>query len=212
MTKVHPGASLNNNSTLITNSSYCSTGSGILTVWKKSLLFNSDGFTVFDGKGNLLFRVDDYGSGDIVLMDASGKSIFTIRRKRLSLIENWMVYEGEKTTNPILSMKKQVNFFMGKSTRSCLAQVSLVGKGDEQLVFEIEGSYAKRCCVVYDDKRRPVAEICRKEAAVGGVNMGLDVFRLVIDVVMMDPSVAMALVILLDQMFDSPKTLTHWLR
>lgn len=57
----------------------------VLTVWKKSLLFNCDGFTVFDDKGNLVFRVDNYydssNRAEIVLMDASGNSLFTIRRK-----------------------------------------------------------------------------------------------------------------------------------
>lgn len=56
-----------------------------LTVWKKSLLFNCDGLTVFDAVGNLVYRVDNYvaaGSrADIVLMDASGTSLLTIRRK-----------------------------------------------------------------------------------------------------------------------------------
>ncbi|KAK9048246.1 hypothetical protein SSX86_032792 [Deinandra increscens subsp. villosa] len=56
----------------------------VLTVWKKSLLFNCDGFTVFDTRGNLVFRVDNYAAGnkaEIVLMDASGRSLLTIRRK-----------------------------------------------------------------------------------------------------------------------------------
>jgi hypothetical protein len=34
----------------------------VLTVWRKSLLFNCDGFTVFDATGGLAFRVDRYGS------------------------------------------------------------------------------------------------------------------------------------------------------
>lgn len=56
----------------------------VLTVWKKSLLFNCTGFTVFDTKGNLVFRVDNYvagNKGEIVLMDAAGKPLLTIRRK-----------------------------------------------------------------------------------------------------------------------------------
>lgn len=56
----------------------------VLTVWKKSLLFNCTGFTVFDAKGNLVFRVDNYvagNKGEIVLMDAAGKPLLTIRRK-----------------------------------------------------------------------------------------------------------------------------------
>jgi hypothetical protein len=58
----------------------------VLTVWKKSLLFNCHGFTVYDGRGNLVFRVDNYmatsgNNGEIVLMDAAGKPLLTIRRK-----------------------------------------------------------------------------------------------------------------------------------
>lgn len=56
----------------------------VLTVWKKSLLLNCNGFTVFDTRGNLVFRVDNYLSGrkgEIVLMDAYGKPLLTIRRK-----------------------------------------------------------------------------------------------------------------------------------
>lgn len=61
-----------------------------LTVWRKSLLFNFDGFAAFDGKGDLVFRVDDYGgaagggrgaAGGIVLMNGAGKALLTARRK-----------------------------------------------------------------------------------------------------------------------------------
>ena len=89
MTKVFP-----NNVSERLNSTRCSpdgngngNGNGdaaILTVWKKSLLLNCNGFTVFDGKGNLVFRVDNYlagHKGEIVLMDAGGKPLLTIRRK-----------------------------------------------------------------------------------------------------------------------------------
>ncbi|KAI3770948.1 hypothetical protein L6452_02096 [Arctium lappa] len=56
----------------------------VFTVWKKSLFFNCDGFTLFDSNDNLVFRVDNYvvgGNGAIVLMDASGHPLLTIRRK-----------------------------------------------------------------------------------------------------------------------------------
>lgn len=62
----------------------------VLTVWKKSLLFNCYGFTVFDAEGNLVFRVDNYvagNSGEIVLMDGSGLPLLTIRRKVLLNLE-----------------------------------------------------------------------------------------------------------------------------
>ncbi|KAI3819162.1 hypothetical protein L1987_12987 [Smallanthus sonchifolius] len=174
----------------------------VLTVWKKSLLFNCDGFTVYDTKGNLVFRVDNYSAGnkaEVVLMDASGRSLFTIRRKRASLTYSWLVYDGETTVNPRFSMTKHVNILNGNS----LAHVSTTGShknvNRKSVAYEIEGSYAQRCCIVYDDKRRRVAEIKRKEA-VGGVAFGGDVFQLVVQLEI-GSTVAMALVVILDQMF-----------
>lgn len=57
-----------------------------LTVLKTSLFFANDGFTVYDCKGDLVFRVDSYGpdghdKGEIVLMDPPGRCLLTVRRK-----------------------------------------------------------------------------------------------------------------------------------
>ncbi|XP_076917633.1 protein LURP-one-related 8-like [Bidens hawaiensis] len=211
MTKVYPKTVIpalnsNNKQRLFTEPSTAGRNNNnnpaVLTVWKKSLLFNCDGFTVFDSKGNLVFRVDNYAAGnkaEIVLMDASGNSLLTIRRKRLSLTESWLVYDGETTTNPRFSVSKHVNILNAKS----LAYVSTTGspknRNKKNVAYEIEGSYSQRCCVVYDDKRRRIAELKRKEA-VRGVAFGGDVFRLVVQPEI-DSTVAMALVVLLDQMF-----------
>lgn len=86
MTRVYPSNVAERLETTTTSSSPAgrNDSAAILTVWKKSLLFNCNGFTVFDGKGNLVFRVDNYvasNKGEIVLMDATGKPILTIRRK-----------------------------------------------------------------------------------------------------------------------------------
>ncbi|CAN0913564.1 Protein LURP-one-related 8 [Linum grandiflorum] len=179
-----------------------------LTVWKKSLLFNCNGFTVFDAKGNLVFRVDNYmaaASGEILLMDAAGNPLLTIRRKKkMSLADSWLVYEGETRENPMLCVRKKA---MSMMNPRCLAQVFSSGGS---LRYEIEGSFAQRCCVVYDHnnnekrRRRSVVEILQKEAAVGGVTFGFDVFRMVVDTGLIETSLAMALVILLDQMYASP--------
>ncbi|OMO57667.1 hypothetical protein CCACVL1_25714 [Corchorus capsularis] len=176
----------------------------VLTVWKKSLLFNCNGFTVFDGKGDLVFRVDNYmegNKGEILLMDATGKPLLTIRRKKISLGDCWLVYEGETLVNPRFSVRKSVNILNSK----CLAYVSNGNSNSRNnSMYEIEGSYSQRCCGVYDDKRRLVAEIKRKEA-VGGVAFGTDVFRLVVQPENIRTDFAMALVILLDQMFGSSR-------
>ncbi|KAK3021202.1 hypothetical protein RJ639_046621 [Escallonia herrerae] len=221
MTKVYPNASAGTGTALTGGSEperqqqLVKSESVVLTVWKKSLLFNCDGFTVFDAKGNLVFRVDNYAAGskgEISLMDASGTSLLTIRRKRMTLGDNWLVFEGEKTVNPRFLARKHVTLL---NTRS-LAQVSSGGSASagssssagssprtKNVMYEIEGSYAQRCCAVYDDKRRRVAEIKRKEA-VRGVAFGADVFRLVVQPEV-DSAVAMALVILLDQMYGSSR-------
>ncbi|XP_038905122.1 protein LURP-one-related 8 [Benincasa hispida] len=189
MTKVFPNGP----------SSSCSDATEtVLTVWKKSMLLNCEGFTVFNADGNLVYRVDNYlagNKGEILLMDAAGNPLFTIRRKRLSLADSWVVYEGETGLNPPrFCARKQINLLKSK----CLARVvEAMGRG----VYEIEGCYGKRCCEVYDEKRRIVAEIKRKEAA-GGLSFGTDVFRLIAQP-QIDTTVAMALLILLDQMFGS---------
>ncbi|KAF5783975.1 putative tubby-like protein [Helianthus annuus] len=145
----------------------------VLTVWKKSLIFSCDGFTVYNSNGNLAFRVDNYfvkGNREIVLMDALGCGLHTVRRKMLSLADNFLVYDGE-SVNPRFSVTKHVNILNTKS----LAYVSSVGssknRNKRNVIYEIQGSYAQKSCMVYDDKHRCVAEIRRKEAK-GGVALG----------------------------------------
>lgn len=59
-----------------------------LTVLKTSLFFTGDGFSAYNCKGELVFRVDSYGpdirdTGELVLMDAHGQCLLTVRRKVL---------------------------------------------------------------------------------------------------------------------------------
>lgn len=121
------------------------------------------------------------------------------------------MYDGETDINPAFSVRKKVNIL-----NKCLAHVSRIscehnGTGSspssnnkkKNLMYEIQGSYAQRSCAVHDGKRRIVAEIKKKEA-VGGVAFGVDVFRLIV-YPEIDTAVAMALVILLDQMFGSSR-------
>ncbi|CAL9782441.1 unnamed protein product [Musa acuminata subsp. burmannicoides] len=181
----------------------------VLTVWRKSLLFSCSGFTVFDAEGNLVFRVDNYGSGstgEIVLMDAAGKPLLTTRRKvlqKLSFGATWVIYDGEDVVDPLFSVKKHSNLLHSKVlahvTSPCRRRRR--HRGGCGAGYEVEGSYSRRSCTVYDEMRRSVAEIRRKEA-VGGVAFGGDVFRLVVHADV-DTCLAMAILIVLDQMFGS---------
>lgn len=51
------------------------------TVWMKSLVFHSNGCTVYDSKGDIVYRVDNYdtkGTQEVNLMDLRGRVLCTI--------------------------------------------------------------------------------------------------------------------------------------
>ena len=71
---------------LVVDSGYVFQEETSLTVSKTSLFFVGDGFTVYDSKGELVFRVDSYGpdirdKDEHVLMDPHGRCLLTVRRK-----------------------------------------------------------------------------------------------------------------------------------
>ncbi|KAK3011404.1 hypothetical protein RJ639_011050 [Escallonia herrerae] len=204
-----------------TEGSSCTT----LTVWRKSLFFCCNGFTVIDSGGNLAYRVDNYSGrhNQVTLMDGSGKPILAVCRskvqfknnlevvlqeQKLGLVDKWLVFEGEvddyTTTNP---SKKKPIFWARKNLKNILqphvnvlAHVYL-GQSDKRQAYVIEGSYAQRSCKVLNDSRRVVAEIKKKEAMIGGVSFGLDVFTLIIKPGF-SPVFVMAIVLLVDQMYS----------
>ncbi|KAL6996615.1 hypothetical protein U1Q18_006745 [Sarracenia purpurea var. burkii] len=168
-----------------------------LTVRKTSLFFAGDGFTVYDSKGELVFRVDSYGhdardKGELVLMDASGRCLLTVRRKRPSLHQRWEGFVGERTEGqkPIFSVKR--SSIIGRSS------VTVEVYGDPAEEYQIEGSFAHRCCTIFDATKQPVAEIKRKVDAAAQVVLGKDVFSLSVKPGF-DAAFAMGLVLVLDQ-------------
>ncbi|CAM0146919.1 unnamed protein product [Urochloa decumbens] len=177
-----------------------------LTVWRKSLLFNCDGFTVFDAKGDLAFRVDCYGArgrrhAEVVLMDVAGKPLLTIRRRKLSLAEQWVIYDGDAAAEPskarpLLSVRRHVSL---RSSTKAVAHVTPLVPGAS--AFVVEGSYGRRACAVLDARGDAVvAEVRRKES------VGDDVFRLVADPKRLGAPLAMGLVIALDEMFAAGRS------
>ncbi|RCV36264.1 hypothetical protein SETIT_7G304600v2 [Setaria italica] len=202
MGKVHPNAVAPEPATTTVRRSAEEEAPAVLTVWRKSLLFNCDGFTVFDAKGDLAFRVDCYGSSrrraEVVLMDVAGKPLLTVRRKRLSLLgEHWVIYDGDAAdaaagkAKPLLSVRRHVSL---KASSKTLAHVTPMASAATSAAFVVEGSYGRRACAVRDARGDAVAEVRRKES------VGDDVFRLVADPRLGAP-LAMGLVIALDEMF-----------
>lgn len=58
----------------------------IFTIWMKSLVCHTNGCTVFNTNGDIVYRVENYdkkGSNEVHLMDLRGKVLSTIRGKVL---------------------------------------------------------------------------------------------------------------------------------
>ncbi|WVZ88228.1 hypothetical protein U9M48_034771 [Paspalum notatum var. saurae] len=197
----------------------------MLTVWRKSLLFNCAGFTVFDARGDLAFRVDCYGSSsrsrrEVVLMDAAGAPLLTVRRRtRLRGLllaalptRSWAIYDGDAAADsakpPLLSVRRGGGS-KSKTLAHVTAPIASLAPGAEAAAaaaYVVEGSYGRRACAVRDasGEKKVVAEVQRKEC------VGEDVFRLVVAA---DPRLgaplAMGLVIALDQIYGIPLQLVY---
>ncbi|GMI82034.1 hypothetical protein like AT3G15810 [Hibiscus trionum] len=168
-----------------------------LTVLKTSLFFANDGFTVYDCKGQLVFRVDSYGpdprdKAEVVLMDAHGRCLLTVRKKRPSLHHRWEGFLGERSEGqkPIFSVKR--SSIIGR----CGVTVEVFNNPGEE--YQIEGNFGQRSCMILNAAKESVAEIKRKVDASTNVVLGKDVFLLSLKPGF-DGAFAMGLVLVLDQ-------------
>ncbi|MED6171498.1 hypothetical protein PIB30_041252 [Stylosanthes scabra] len=168
-----------------------------LTVLKTCLFFAGDGFTVYDCKGQLVFRVDSYGPDardrdELVLMDPNGRCLLTVRRKRPSLHQRWEGFKGERREGdkPMFSVKR--SSIIGRSS----VTVEVYDKPGEE--YHIEGCFSHRSCTVFNSSKEAVAEIKRKVDPTTSVMLGKEVFSLCVKPPF-DAAFAMAFVLVLDQ-------------
>ena len=132
--------------------------------------------------------------------------------QKLSLMDEWLIYDGDaaaSSSGPTPAPKRftaRRNMSLRRS--KSLASLSPARASDGGTMdapgcrYYVEGSYASRNLEMFagtssasgGEQRRRVATVCRKEAAVGP-----DVFRLVVEPGF-EPALAMAVVIVLDQM------------
>ena len=90
MGKVHPLTS-----TSIDSSSAATSRRESFTIWMKSLLMQANGCTVYNQKGEIVYRIDNYdhkNSNEVYLMDLQGKVLFTILRKVINLNESVNIF------------------------------------------------------------------------------------------------------------------------
>eukprot|EP01018_Ginkgo_biloba_P039553 Gb_09868 [translate_table: standard] len=182
---------------LTVDEQFCSAIQTTLTVWKKSLLFCGDGFTVFDSSGNLVFRVDTYGpnvTDDLTLMDGGGEALLTLCRKIPSLHSRWEGFLGDKLDGqkPLFTVRRS-SILPTNASVEVFVNSNICCRNCD---YQIEGSFAQRCCTIYTASRRAVAEVKRKCAATG-MMLGKDVFTLLVEPGI-DRAFVMGLIVVLD--------------
>ncbi|KAJ6427456.1 hypothetical protein OIU84_022953 [Salix udensis] len=182
------------NGGLVVNEGFIYEEEKLLTVLKTSLFFANDGFTVYDCKGELVFRVESYGpdsrdQGEIALMDAHGRCLLTVRRKVLLSLPVY-ICEGTDGNKPIFSVRR--SSIIGR----CSVTVEVYGSPGAE--YQIEGSFANRSCTIFNAAKESMAEIRRKVDASTNVVLGKDVFSLCLKPGF-DGAFAMGLVLILDQ-------------
>ncbi|KAF3448542.1 hypothetical protein FNV43_RR09255 [Rhamnella rubrinervis] len=193
MAKVHPLTSTSIDSVSATTSRGES-----FTIWMKSLLMQANGCTVYNQKGEIVYRIDNYdhkNSKQVYLMDLQGKVLFTILRKKISVFRRWEGYKSNES-NPNGDDHKP--FF--EVTKSCkvigkdvCCKVTINSDNAEASYYRLEALAGKSTLRIIDSEGRLVAEAKRKQSS-SGVVLGDDVLTLVIEQDVQDHSLIMALV------------------
>lgn len=148
-TKVHPQAPLS------ASSCYTSSRQETFTIWMKSLVLNGNGCTVFDSRGEIVYRVDNYNSkcrDDVYLMDFKGKVVFTILRKvKRSVTHTYMKRSWLTIFHVFLVQKKFKLFRFWEGYRS---STNAARNQEEKLGFQVKEplqiSRGKTPCEVVD--------------------------------------------------------------
>lgn len=208
------------------------TGQGILfTVWKRSSMSfqGTDGFTVFDRRGSLAFRVDNYTrksslcvsggvSGGLVLMDGSGKPLLTLKPQLLSMQHQWNGYKGadeygKSSKTKVFSMRRpsflihtsgcEAEVFMETAAMPAPADISQAPPPTALADFRIEGSFRRRNCKIKNQSGKLAAKIVRKRTANTTILLSDDVFSLEVQPGF-EVELIMAFVIILDRICAKP--------
>ncbi|KAF8648854.1 hypothetical protein HU200_064555 [Digitaria exilis] len=134
------------------------------TVWKRSSMGfqGTDGFSVYDAGGALVFRVDNYSrrrkifAGELLLMDGQGSPLLTLRPQIFSMHDQWNCYtaseqvQGKRTrSHQVFSMRKCSVLLKDHeaevSMSGCSTASDHTGHGSS---FWIEGCFRRRSCKI----------------------------------------------------------------
>ncbi|KAK4413725.1 Translation initiation factor eIF-2B subunit alpha [Sesamum alatum] len=168
MAKVHPQVVANSTSTKQEE----------FTVWMKSLILGSNGCAVFDSAGEIVYRVDNYchkSSNQVHVLDATGKVLFTIVKKKFSVLGLWEGYRSrgggsgvKNKENPGFRVRKLVGIRMilGLLTGYWSYKVVVRLSEDQTCEYVMETHVSRPCCKIVDNSGGLVAEQLRRSDTV----------------------------------------------
>ncbi|XP_074266330.1 protein LURP-one-related 11-like [Silene latifolia] len=155
----------------------------IFTLWMKSLILGGNGCTVFDSKGKVVYRVDNYCSkccNKVLLMDSHGNVLLTILRKKFRLFSSWEGFRDEKIKGESWLFQVRKCWKITKKPLGCKVVVNL-HHDKKSPAFKIEKAKNElSSCRIVDRLGGPLAEIKRKHSE-GGVKLGDDVLTLAVE-------------------------------
>ncbi|CAI8601318.1 unnamed protein product [Vicia faba] len=188
-----------NNEELVIQDEYVYKEETRLTVMKTSRFFNGDGFVVYDCKGQLVFRFDSYGPNtrdkeELVLMNPHGRSLLTLRRKKISLHRRWEGFKDDKKEGDKAIFDVRRSSIIGRSQTNVIVEVH----DNPSMLYLIEGCFSQRSCKIFNTRKKLVAEIRRKVDPATSVMLGKEVFVLCVQP-NFDVSFIMGLILVLDR-------------
>jgi uncharacterized protein YxjI len=177
MAKVYPNQELTTSSE--SHHQCLSSKKETYTVWMKSLVFHSNGCTVYNSNGNIVYRVDNYdrkGRREVNLMDLKGNLLCTIKKRLLAL----GCWEGHKyCRNSNFRSQEQQPWFEVKKCLNLTGKIACeIKAGSQNLCIErmsIGKSIAFRIVNKLDGKI--IAEAKQKQSS-SGVVLSNDVLTL----------------------------------
>ncbi|CAI9757736.1 unnamed protein product [Fraxinus pennsylvanica] len=166
----------------------------VFTVWMKSLILHSHGCTVFDSSGRVMYRVDNYNhrcSSQVFLMDTTGKVLFTIVKKKFTVLGRWEGYRfsGTDKGKPGFRARKKLGILGGYTHLEVVVGLDV----NQPSQYTMENQSCKSSCKIIDNVGGLVAEVKRK-ITTSGVILGEDVWTMVVEPYM-DHSLVMGLLV-----------------
>ncbi|KAK3227136.1 hypothetical protein Dsin_006998 [Dipteronia sinensis] len=152
------------------------------TIWMKSLVCHTNGCTVFDSNGQIVYRVENYDkkcSNEVFLMDLRGQVLFTIRRKKTLVFGKWEVYGWSscscniKKEKPWFQVKRYCRIFRG----DIACQITV---GQKKYWIERSSSPYKAAFRVINIYGSIIAEVNQKQSS-SGILLGEDVLTLKVE-------------------------------